>query len=278
MRTITNRDLKLFGELGKYGILTTSQIASRIFPGVQGSTILRRLRALEEAKWIYRIKAMESGELVWLLSRKGEEEAGLDTSMVKPNRNGVEHDVWLTNLRHQLEAVGLGQNFVPEWVIRRQTYRPTGRSSVDAKLIPDGIFSATTWKKEVHTFAVELELHGKNASRYEKIFKAYQDQGHLDFVWYFVKSKSFGEALFPMWQAARKRLYRAPRCSLIFTVLSDFEKNGRKALVHFEPDNAHPIERVFQIPEITKPAQAPAQPVGTPSEVIQDAPKIETAK
>jgi hypothetical protein len=233
---------------------------------------------LEEAKWIYRINALESGELVWLLSRKGEEEAGLDTSMVKPNRNGVEHDVLLTRLRHRLEAVGLGQNFVPEWVIRRQTYRPSGRPSSDPKLIPDGIFSAMTWKKEVRTFAVELELSAKNASRYEKIFKAYQTQGHLDFVWYFVKSESFGDALFPKWESAQKLLYRGSRCSLLFTVLSDFEKNGRKALVHFEPDNSHPIERVFKLPELPKPAQAPAQSVGTPSEVTQDAPRIETAK
>ena len=46
MSLITLRDRALFQELGKYGLLTTSQVARRVFPGVQISTVLRRLRAL----------------------------------------------------------------------------------------------------------------------------------------------------------------------------------------------------------------------------------------
>ena len=144
MAIVTIRDEELFHALGKYGLLTTSQIEKRIFPGVQISTVLRRLRALEETKWIYRIRALESGELVWILSRQGEAEIGIETSMIRPNRNGIAHDVRITELRMCLESLGLAQNFVPEWVIRRTTYRHDRRRADASAIVPDGIFRPST--------------------------------------------------------------------------------------------------------------------------------------
>jgi hypothetical protein len=125
MSRITDRDRTLFQALGDYGLLTTTQLSLKVFPGIQNSTVLRRLRSLEKEKWIYRVKALESGELVWILSRRGENLIELEVPMIKPNRNGVAHDVLLTDFRMALEAIGLGQNFIPEWSVRRATFRPT---------------------------------------------------------------------------------------------------------------------------------------------------------
>lgn len=261
MSLITPRDLSLFRELGKYGLLTTSQLAGHVFPGVQSSTVLRRLRALEKAKWIYRVKALESGELVWILSRDGENKIGLEIPMIKPNRNGVAHDVLLTEFRMALESVGLGQNFIPEWVVRRQTYNPGRRRSDDGTLVPDGIFVANLWNKNLSTVAIELEIHAKNISRYEKIFSKYMGQSKLDLVWYFVKTKSFGESLFAKWKEVQKRRYNRDE-NLIFTIISDFEKNPRQAQIYFMSGGSNRVKEFFILPRASDLGNMPAQPVG----------------
>lgn len=258
MILITHRDRALFEALGKYGLLTTSQLSQKLFAGVQNSTVLRRLRALEDANWIYRIKALESGELVWILTRKGEAQVGVRTPMIKPNRNGVAHDVLLTELRVELDAIGLGQNFVPEWTIRRLTYNRE-RSERGESIVPDGIFSAVDGQKNLITVAVELEVNGKTSSRYEKVFSRYMDQRRLELVWYFVKTKSFGEALQAKWREISKRRYRIDS-GFVFTVLDDLKANHRKANIHLLSGNTVSIEQFFTLPE---PAQAAAHAVGT---------------
>jgi hypothetical protein len=204
---ITERDRALFLALGKYGLLTTTQVSGRIFTGIQLSTVLRRLRALEVAKLIYRVRGLDTGEMVWILSRAGEAETKVRHPMIKPNKNGLGHDVLLTELRMSLEAAGLGQNFVPEWAVRRLTYDHR-RSQRGDQVVPDGIFSAMNWKKEVITVAVELEVNGKNTKRYEKIFSRYMGQSNLNLVWYFVKTESFGRALHDKWSEVAKFKYR----------------------------------------------------------------------
>ena len=271
MSVITPRDRKLFHRLGKYGLLTTSQLSLQVFPGVDHSTVLRRLRALEKGKWIYRIQALETGERVWLLSRQGENEIGLGIPMIKPNRNGVAHDVLLTDFRISFDAIGLGQNFVPEWTIRRQTYDRGGSSRNDERVVPDGIFSAAIWNNNLVTVSVELEINGKNLSRYEKIFTKYMNQSHLDLVWYFVKSRSFGELLQARWKYIQSRKY-AKNNMLVFTVIDDFKRDPRKAPIYFPSGNPTSVEQYFKLSET---AQAPAQPVGR---VIQPKNETETMK
>ena len=273
MAAITERDERLLRLLGKYGLLTTSQLSERIFPGVQGSTVLRRLRALESTKLLYRVKALESGELVWLLSNRGEEKAGVESAMIRLNRNSAEHDVQMTRVRMTLESLGLGQNFLSEWTIRRRTFR-RNRDPNSPPLVPDGIFTAEIWNKEVLTIALELELHAKSISRYDKIFGRYQTQDRLDLVWYFVKTKGFGQALFAKWQALQRGNYTQKK-SLCFTVLGEFDADPRQARIHFMSGRSNSIEEFFAIPA---PAQSPAQAVGRESDQTSAAAETESAK
>lgn len=261
MATLTERDLLLFRTLGKYGLLSTSQVEKIIFPGVQNSTVLRRLRLLERAHWLYRVKALENGALVWVLTRKGEEQAGIEDGMIRPNRNGIEHDVLLTTTRMHLESVGLGENFLPEWILRRKTYRRE-RGEQRQNIVPDGIFTAVAWNGNVIVIALELEVNPKSITRYEKIFAKYMDQRKLGMIWYFVNTESFGRALFSKWREVARKKYE-PHGSLRFTVLSELETNLRKAKIHFMEGGTNTIEQFFKLP---LPAHTPAQQVGTLSE------------
>jgi len=269
MSLLTPRDQALFHALGKYGLLTTSQLSKQVFPGVQNSTVLRRLRVLEEEKWIYRIKALESGELVWILSRKGEDKIGVSTPMIRPNRNGIAHDVLLTDFRMSMEAIGLAQNFIPEWSIRRSTFDSKRSKRDELSNVPDGIFSALTWNGKVRTVALELELHAKNMSRYEKVFTKYMNQKSLGLVWYFVKSQSMGHSLRAKWNDLNRYRHHKDE-TLIFTVMSDFEKSPRQALVHFVNGKADSVEEYFKLPELVSAPDLPAQSVGR-----QDAAEIQ---
>jgi hypothetical protein len=224
---------------------------------------------LEEEKWIYRIKALESGELVWLLGVKGETKINAASSMIKPNRNSLAHDVQLTDLRIRLGKLGLGSNFIPEWVLKRKTFDPNKRHREEKSIIPDGLFSAVLWNKQVRTIALELEINPKSILRYEKIFTKYMGQRHLDLIWYFVNTKTYGDALFRKWrQVQRKRSNRDE--NLIFTVLPEFNANPRLAKVHFLSGKDNAIEDFFD-------TNLPAQPVGPQIQAKTETQELKTA-
>lgn len=280
---LTKRDLRLLESLGHFGMLCTSQLERKIYPGVQNSTVLRRLRRLERAGWIYRIKALESGELVWLLTRKAEELIRVEAPMIRPNRNGVPHDVQLSSLRMHLESIGLGENFVPDWSVRRQTFDPSRRRREDSQLVPDGIFSATLWDKKPSTVALELEINAKTTQRYERIFDKYLSKSHLRLVWYFVKTEAFAESLIAKWNQIKTRrswAYRSPG-DLIVTVLPQFEANPRHALIHFTDGDTREVEEIFQlsspVDKSTEIPITPAQPVGRSTEENPESGPIEIA-
>ena len=249
---MTKRDLKLFLNLATYGLLSTSQIAVKLFPGVQSSTVLRRIRRLESGGWIYRIRSLDTGELVWLLTRKGEyvlkDEVNL-VPMIRPNRSSVDHDVKLAALRLRLEAIGLGENFVTEWSLKRQTFRHD-RSNKENPVIPDGIFSATVWNGKSATVALELELHAKTTQRYAKIFSKYRERDGLSIVWYFVKTEAFAQSLISKWNESSTRTsYTAKHpAQLIVTVLPEFESESKRARVFFENGKNSSIEDIFKLP------------------------------
>ncbi len=263
---LTKRDLTMFQCLAEFGVLSTSQLTQRIFPGVQGSTVLRRLRRLECEGWIYRVdRALPSGESVWLLAKRGEDLIEVETPMVRPNRNGLAHDVQLAALRMHLKSIGLGENFVPDWSIKRQTLDPLSRRQKDGPLVPDGIFSAVLWNKSVATVALELELNAKTTHRYEKIFTKYQEKNNLDLVWYFVKKEGMASALIAKWNRIRGKSYRGRQSStfLIVTVLPEFERDPREARIHFTDGETRRVAEHFKV---SRRPNTPAQGVGRAEE------------
>lgn len=74
---ITNRDIEIFKLIANYGMLSTKQINSICFNSIATTTVLRRLRMLEDKKFIQRLLGLESQDVLWLLLPKGAEAAGV---------------------------------------------------------------------------------------------------------------------------------------------------------------------------------------------------------
>ena len=121
--------------------------------------------------------------------------------------------------------------------------------------------------------ALELELHAKNVSRYEKIFKKYRGQNQLDLVWYFVPSESFGHSLLAKWNQAQKHAYQQHE-NLIFTVIADFEREPRHSTIYLTNGDDVRMGDVFKLAPLVK---LPAQAVGTLATSINASREVKTA-
>ena len=73
---LTKRDLEIFAIISRCAILTTSQLSKTVFKGIAKTTVLRRLRKLEKAKFIERIEGLANYEKAWALTAKGAEAIG----------------------------------------------------------------------------------------------------------------------------------------------------------------------------------------------------------
>jgi len=81
-------------------MLTTKQINKKVFGGIANTTVLRRLRSLEEAKLIKRLIGLGSQETLWIISDKALNEIeGGNFYKRYWNKNLLEHDFKLLSLR-----------------------------------------------------------------------------------------------------------------------------------------------------------------------------------
>ena len=111
---ITNRDIDIFKLIANYGMLTTKQLNSICFNSIAMTTVLRRLRMLEDKKFINRLIGLESQEVVWVLQPKGAEKAGVSIPKRHWSKNLLEHDHKLISLRLSLECSGIAHSWIHE--------------------------------------------------------------------------------------------------------------------------------------------------------------------
>lgn len=214
---ITNRDLKFLERLSDFGVLSTRQISEMFFQGIRKTTVLRRLRALEGQNLIHRSIGLSEGQYAWVLSSDGSRWIGAVNPLKTVNRNSLEHDVLLSQLRYSLNGVGIGRRWVPEHVLKaRRT--SSGHSSDSFHAIPDGLLT-TTYNNRPVSVAIELEVQAKAKARYDKIFKRYSDMKSLFAVWYFVRNRSFGEMLQERY--FNFKTYNSTRPQFIWSMLDD---------------------------------------------------------
>ena len=64
---ITNRDIEIFKLIANYGMLSSKQINSICFNSIATTTVLRRLRMLEDKRYIQRLLGLESQDVLWIL-------------------------------------------------------------------------------------------------------------------------------------------------------------------------------------------------------------------
>lgn len=218
---LTSRDEFLLRLLQTYGCLSTKQIASKVFPGVRLTTVLRRLRCLNDAGYIQKILGLESSERLWALTKKSADKFHFESAKTSFPRSILEHDSTLTALRIQLEDHGVAHSWIPEHEIRQSVARRHGLRETKRRVIPDGIMGVEmNGLKE--SVAVELELSVKNQERYRQILRDYSHKESLFAIWYLVQSKTIKRQI----EHAAKSLYLGTKSpKILFSLVDDVLSN-----------------------------------------------------
>lgn len=224
---LTSRDELLLRLLQTYGCLMTKQIASKVFPDVQLTTVLRRLRCLNDNGYIQKILGLESSERLWALTKKSADKFHFESAKTSFPRAILEHDSTLTTLRIQLEDHGIAHSWIPEHEIRQSVARRHGLRETTRRVIPDGIVGVEiNGLKE--SIAVELELSPKNQNRYREILRDYSHKKSLFAVWYLVQSKTIQRQI----EHAAKSLYLGAKSpKIFFSLVDDVISNPSEAVI-----------------------------------------------
>ncbi|MEW6056151.1 MAG: replication-relaxation family protein [Bdellovibrionota bacterium] len=255
---VTNRDSKLLEKLGSFGIFSTQQIQRVFFKEIDLSTVRRRLRKLEKADLIRRVEGLDKGGVGWCLTLKAARVVGIESPFFHFNRSTLHHEILLSELRLSLEAVGVGDQWTPEHVLRAEAWRTRSGKKPEKELIPDGICSVV-YKEEKQKVAIELELTLKHRARYEKVFNAYLKRKDLWGVWYFVPSERMGRILDEVW----RKVNRNNRNDLfMWSLLNQALRDPWNLEVHFS-GNRHPMRKLITMKQPSALPGAPTQGMGT---------------
>lgn len=146
---LTPRDKLLFRQLSNYGMLSTKQVTHLIFNDIATTTVLRRLRNLEDLNYVKRIQGPETQEVLWIITEKAAQIEGGELFKRYWNKNLLGHDFKLLRLRLELEKSGVAKSWVPEHEIRFLVFKKYTHKEAQRKLIPDGIMIAETSNKNV---------------------------------------------------------------------------------------------------------------------------------
>jgi hypothetical protein len=102
--TVTTRDRKLIGTISRYGLMSTTQVRNVFFTNSSLSATRRRLRKLEAKKYLSRITGHQDGLLGWAVTSTAARVFGLKTIKTRFNKNSLDHDLAISELRQRMEA------------------------------------------------------------------------------------------------------------------------------------------------------------------------------
>ncbi len=191
------RDLSLLHAFARFGVLSTNQIAADIFSETAVTTVLRRLRLLQEAGFSIRCGHLASGEKVWSLSKAGANLIKSSEPFRFSNKNTLYHDVCVSEVRKKLESIGIGHDWTSEQDMKRNLkYNHVG-------VVPDGLFVSEI-SGEGKVVAVELELTAKSHKRYKNLFLDYASMSAIEVIWYIVKDASITKPVLKQWQETKR--------------------------------------------------------------------------
>jgi hypothetical protein len=228
MMMLTERDMRLMKALDWYGLLTTKQIQEICFTKAATRTMLRRLRALKKGKLIAQHTGLPRGQLVWTLSIAGLKRLASDTS-ITINKNSLEHDVQVSQVRLALDRAGLGQRWRSAYVLRAQSNEGVSPSTRTTDQIPDALCTART-KGGAANIALEVELVAKSKRRYRKIVEQYAERRDIDYVFYVVANPRIGTLILEM---ADKYTDSVSCNKFAYASIEDVLKLPQAAAAHF---------------------------------------------
>lgn len=224
---ITLRDIAVLKNIASYGMLTTKQINTVCFKSIATTTVLRRLRMLENEKYIQRLRGLESQDILWLIQSKGAEVANVQIPKRHWSKNLLEHDHKLISLRLNLEESRIAHSWIPEHLIRTNIFRKNDFRTAKEKLIPDGLMGADANGKRI-SVAIELELTLKNRDKLRKTLSRYKRQDGITGVWYVSPTTSLLSSISSVWSSLGS-IHSGIR--LYLSVLDDVMKNSHQAKV-----------------------------------------------
>jgi DNA-binding Lrp family transcriptional regulator len=240
---ITNRDKQLFLKLASHGMLSTKQATTFIFNSITPTTVLRRLRLLEENYFLKRITGLDSHEVLWVLTEKGANTVGVSVPKKNWSKNILEHDYKLLSLRLELEKAGVAKSWIPEHEIRSLIYKKHGLQEGKQKLIPDGLMG---------TVAIELELTLKNQGRIKEIVNRYHEKKELTAVWYIASGQSILKSFFNEWKSHQGF---SQSLKLYGSLIEDVLEDPLNATV-FRKGTSCKIRDIWRIQTAHSPAQS----------------------
>ena len=255
---LTDRDRTILHDIQDYGLLTSKLIASRHFPGVQITTVLRRLRMLEDSKYIQRIDGLENNSTAWFMARVGAHELNGRAAKTSFPQNIVEHDLALMKLRLRLEECGIARAWIAEHVLRKKIAASHSYRSFRQVSVPDGLMGFESHRGNRLTYAIELEMTAKNQKRYRDIFKQYERRNCLHAYWYIVRKPTIGTQIA---KASRQGTYRYGNREpfLFWSLLEDVMGDPLNSVVHAH-DWKGPLGDLIKSSE--QSAHDPAQGMG----------------
>ncbi len=254
---LTQRDLELFKKLSSHGMLSSRQIAVLLFSSIEISTVLRRLRKLEEHRYLKRILGLESQDILWTITPKAAEAASVSIPKRHWSKNMLDHDFKLLSLRLVLESSGVAHSWMPEHEIRSSIFKSLGFRGAKQKLIPDGFMGIEVDEKRM-SVPIELELTLKNKDKLRQTIRRYHSQTEIPAVWYIAPSMGILNSIFALWHSMAPGA-GSPR--LYVSVLEEVMKDPPGALL----GGIRPIRTVAQTWTLLG-AHSPAQGVGTQEE------------
>lgn len=223
---LTERDQNLLLDLNAYALHRTRTIRDRHFPGVAMTTVLRRLRLLEDEGYVRRIEGLPNAQVAWTLTGKSAEQLLPRASKIHFPRFILDHDLKLADLRLLLEEQGIAHSWNPEHEIRSRVAKAHGHRGVGERNVPDGLMGIQIGGQS-RIVAIEVELTAKNQRRYRRILDDYGTKQSLWGVWYLVHRYTIGKQVL---HAAKDIAYRQPL--LLFSVLEDVMRSPLDAAVY----------------------------------------------
>ncbi len=176
---LTPRDLKLMTWLDEHGYANSLQLARWL--NVTTTTAYGRLSKLIQAGYLKHDFVLHGEHGVYSLTPLGLRTINSTRPHLRRIAPGLHrHSIRLITLSQDLLLTWPG-HFIPERVLRHEARLPF---NVKRPHLSDGhlIYQG-------HCIAIELELHKKNRTRRDHLFRSYLRNKAIDQVWYFCQDK-----------------------------------------------------------------------------------------
>lgn len=244
MKVVTPRDQLLFQKLASFGILSTPQVRKLVFQNKDKTLTNRRLRKLKRINYIEKAGTLKDGTKLWWLTPVARTILGIQTQFGNINRNTVDHDVAIGDLRMALENTGYILNWRPGFLIKQEVQAENKRMGYErSEVEPDAICLLNT-KNGSRLVAIELELTGKTKKRYQSLFEIYVDKKQLNGIIYIVPNHHLGELLLDVWKGVTKH---EPKVANLFWVLqNEMLTDPKNAKLHYQNNKTITLSEICQ--------------------------------